>query len=299
MLSLKWVGMIFKVKDFNLKALILSLLCITASACAPIVSNVTEDLAANLTVAVLNQEDPEIVYHGAPAYLLLLDSLVEGSPNNPTILSSAASLYASYGAIFADDEVRAKILSKRALQYSKQALCISYKVSCYWDDYPFEVYLSAVDSIKPKYSDLILTHSIASLVYIRAHSDDWNAIARLPHIQALLEHYLLIEPNGLNLDSVYMYLGILSTLRPPALGGDFIEGRKYFELAIKLSGEKNLSAKVEYALGYARPLYDRELHDKLLNEVLLAEPIEKNYTLLNVLAQKQAKELLKNADDYF
>ena len=291
--------MIFKVKDLNLKVISLSLLCLAASACAPIVSNIAEDLAANLTVAVLNQEDPEIVYQGAPAYLLLLDSLVEGSPNNPSVLSSAASLYASYGGIFADDETRAKILSKRALQYSKHALCISYEVSCYWDDYPFEVYLSAVDSIKPKYSDLILTYSIASLVYIRAHSDDWNAIARLPHVQALLEHYLLIEPNGLNLDSVYMYLGILSTLRPPALGGDFIEGRKYFELAVKFSSEKNLSAKVEYALGYAKPLYDRELHDKLLNEVLLANPVERNYTLLNVLAQKQAKVLLENADDYF
>ena len=291
--------MIFKAKDLNLKAIILSLLSIAASACTPIISNITEDLAANLTVAVLNQEDPKIVYQGAPAYLLLLDSLIEGSPDDPSLLSSAASLYASYVGIFADDKVRAKILSKRALQYSKEALCISFKTSCYWDDYPFETYLSAVNSIKPKYSDLILTHSISSLVYIRAHSDDWNAIARLPHIQALLEHYLLIKPNGSNLDSVYMYLGILSTLRPPALGGDFIEGRRYFELAVKVSGEKNLSAKVEYALGYARPLYDRGLHDKLLNEVLLADPVEENYTLLNVLAQKQAKLLLENADDYF
>ena len=55
-------------------------------------------------------------------------------------------------------------------------------------------------NIKPKYADFILTYSISSLVYIRAHSEDWNAIARLPHIEASLEHYLKISPNKANLD---------------------------------------------------------------------------------------------------
>ena len=74
---------------------------------------------------------------------------------------------------------------------------------------------------------------------------------------------------------------------------------QYFENAIKISSGKNLSTKVEYARGYARPLYDRKLHDRLLNDVVSANPRVLGYTLTNVLAQREAKELLSSADDYF
>ena len=46
-------------------------------------------------------------------------------------------------------------------------------------------------------------------------------------------------------------------------------------------------------------LYERELHDRLLNEVLAADPTVPGATLTNVLAQEQAADLLATADDYF
>ena len=293
------MGMIKKYNLKKRKSLFFLLFLVVLSGCSPIVNNVTDNLANNLTAAVLNQTDPKIVREGAPAYLLLLDSFIEGSPANPNVLSAAADLYASYTGIFVEDDNRSKILSERALNYSKQALCLIYKSSCQWDSYSYDDYVSDLKNIKPKYSDFILTYSISSLVYIRAHSEDWNAIARLPHIEASLVHYLKISANKANLDSVYTYLGVLSTLRPPALGGDFEKGKMYFEKAIDFSGGENLNAKVEYAIGYARPLYDRELHDQLLNEVIASNPLKENYTLINVLAIKQAQNLIETADDYF
>jgi hypothetical protein len=56
---------------------------------------------------------------------------------------------------------------------------------------------------------------------------------------------------------------------------------------------------VEYARGYARLLYERELHDRLLNEVMAADPAHDGFTLSNVLAKEQAAALLAEADDYF
>ena len=70
-------------------------LLLTTVSCSSIVSNVTGNLADNLSLAIINQEDPQIVRDGAPAYLLLLDSLIESDPRNPEMLSSAAKLYAS------------------------------------------------------------------------------------------------------------------------------------------------------------------------------------------------------------
>ena len=293
------MGMIKKTNKFIAKSVLLIVNLNFIIACAPIVSNITDNLARNLSDAVLNQEDPKIVRDGAPAYLLLLDSLVAGNPENPVILSSASDLYTSYSAIFVNDANRSKILSERALKYSKKALCISYEDSCNWDDYSFDDFNLSLDDFDMKYSDLLLTYSTSYLVYIRSHSNDWNAIARLPYIESALEYYVEKNPETENIDSVYTYLGILSTLLPPALGGDYEKGKRYFENAIEFSGDQNLSAKVEYALSYARPLYDRELHDKLLLEVISSDPVKKNYTLLNVIAKEQASSMLDDADEYF
>ncbi|HZW58754.1 MAG TPA: TRAP transporter TatT component family protein, partial [Woeseiaceae bacterium] len=75
--------------------------------------------------------------------------------------------------------------------------------------------------------------------------------------------------------------------------------RAYFERAIELTGGTDLAAKVEFARGYARLVYDRALHDRLLDEVLAADPDVPGYTLTNVLAQRDAQALLASADDYF
>jgi hypothetical protein len=145
---------------------------------------------------------------------------------------------------------------------------------------------------------VVLSHGLASLAYVRAHSTDYAAVALLPYSEALFERYLEIS-DGSDEATVHTYLGILNTLIPPALGGEPEKGREHFERAIAISEGTDLSAKVEFANGYARLLYDRELHDRLLTEVLAADPEVPGSTLLNVLAQRQAAALLESADDYF
>ena len=98
---------------------------------------------------------------------------------------------------------------------------------------------------------------------------------------------------------VHLYLGILNTLLPPSLGGKPEIGKNHFEKAITLSQGKNLIAKVIYAEKYARLVFDQDLHDRLLNEVLKTEPRKRGFTLTNMLAQQQAKALLISGKDYF
>ena len=90
----------------------------------------TNDMAANLNAAIMNQNDPETVRDGAPAYLLMLDSFIEGAPDNAAMLGAAAELYAAYGVIFVEDKQRADRLTNRALSYGHQSLCASNKSAC-------------------------------------------------------------------------------------------------------------------------------------------------------------------------
>jgi hypothetical protein len=162
----------------------------------------------------------------------------------------------------------------------------------------FAQFEASLEGLSSRHAEAVYSYSVASLAWIRSHSDDWNALAELPQMEALLGRYLEIGGSKTR-GNVYTYLGILATLRPPALGGEPEKGKGYFERAIELTDGRDLSAKVEYARGYARLLYERELHDRLLNEVIAADPHEPGLTLTNVLAQRDAARLLEDADDYF
>jgi hypothetical protein len=98
---------------------------------------------------------------------------------------------------------------------------------------------------------------------------------------------------------VHVYLGILNALRPPALGGQPDVAKAHFERAIELSNGADLSAKVEYARRYGRMMFDQELHDRLLDEVIAAPAEAPGRTLLNVLAKRDAAVLLASSADYF
>jgi hypothetical protein len=177
-------------------------------------------------------------------------------------------------------------------------MCETYPPACTWPDATYDEFVATLNGIGTKQADMLFTYGFASLAFLRAHSSDWDSLAELPQIEALFDHYLNISGDAVN-SSVYTYMGIMLTLRPPALGGEPERAREFFEKAIAESGGKDLNAKVEYARGYAKLLYERELHDRLLNEVIDANPNQNGYVLTNVLAQEAAATLLAEGDDYF
>jgi len=268
------------------------------ASCSYFISRAADSFGNNLTGAILNQDDPELVRAGMPSYILLLDSFLQGEEDNPAILASAATMYASYGSVFADDPVRAKRLTRRAREYSDQAMCLSYAASCAWRSLPYAEFLASLQQVDAKQADALYAYGFAFLAYIRAHSDDWNALAELPQAEAVMQHY--IDISGAAAESAaHNYLGILMTIRPPALGGKQGEARGHFDKAIAMSGGRDLSPKVEMLKGIARTLYDRELNDQLCSEILGASPYADGFTLTNVLAKEEALVLCSEADDYF
>ncbi len=282
------------------------LLVLTAVAgCSAIASRAAGNLADDLSTAILNQDDPETVRDGAPAYLLLIDSFAQKEAPSGAMLEAAANLYAAYAAVFVDNPVRARRLSTRARHYGEQALCLGRRPAgqnaasgCGWSALTFDALQTELASLVAKDVPALYAFTVSWLVWIRAHSDDWTALADLPKVEAALERIGDLDPRY-QPGNVHLYLGVLHTLRPPALGGKPETGRDHFERAIALSKGRDLSAKVEFARSYARLVYDRELHDQLLEEVLAANPRQPGYTLLNVLAQREAEYLLAGADEYF
>ncbi len=271
---------------------------VLSTGCSSIASRAGAGLANNLTTAMLEQQDPELVREAVPSYLLLIDSFIISSPDNAAMLDAGGQLYAAYGAAFVDDPARASVLTTQARDYGSRALCAADKNGCELAGLSYEEFVEQISKVKAKASGELYTYSLTSLAYIRSNSDDYVALADLPKIEFAMEHLLDIGAGSNEIDT-YLYLGVLNTLRPAALGGKPEQGRAYFEKAIEMSDGENLPAKVEYARSYARLVYERELHDRLLNEVLAAPVEQEGKTLFNVIAQQQAEALLESADEYF
>jgi len=256
----------------------------------------TQRLADNLSNAMLNQSDPETVRAGAPAYLLLLDSLIEDSPDDAQLLMAGARLYGAYGGGLVDDPQRAARLSSRSRQLARRALCADSTDLCQVLEQPFDTFKAAVDRAGEDHLQTIYTLATSWAGWIQTHSDDWNAVADLPRVDALLQRVIDLQP-GYDRGRAQLYLAVMRSQLPPALGGKPEQGKQHFELAIRYSEGRDLMAKVEYARRYARLVFDQPLHDRLLQEVLKASPEAPGLTLSNVLAQQQARQLLD--EEYF
>ena len=265
-----------------------------AVGCSGLIARTTDDLSR----AVLEHDDPQTVRDGAAAYLLLMDAMVNGDPTDAGRLSGAAQLYAAYAALFVEDPARQARLADRSLDYALRAACAEDDALCGLRELDFDGFSARVGAWGDEPADAapLLTLARSWLLDIRARSADWGAVADLPKPQALLERVLALDERNAE---AHLYSGILETLRPPALGGKPEEGRKHFERAIELGGGRDLSAKVQFAESYARLVFDRELHDRLLNEVLAAPTQAPRLTLQNTFAKQRAKALLESADSYF
>jgi TRAP transporter T-component len=271
--------------------------CLMA-ACGSVMRKATNQFADNLSNAILNEDDPPTVRDGVPAYLLLVDGLVEGDPQNPDILLAGAKLYGAYLGGFVADNARAQRMANRAYNYARRALCVREKPLCTALDAPFEAFDAALKQVDPK--DIVTLYGFASAWAgkIQVNAGDWNAIADLPKLQALLLCSVSIDPQ-FDGGNAYLYLGVLSSIRPSSLGGKPEEGKAYFDKALELSGGKNQMVRVLYAQFYARLVFDKDLHDRLLNQVLVADPVAPGLTLINTLAKVKAKALLESGKDYF
>jgi len=250
-----------------------------------------------LSAAILNQSDPDLVGSGMPAYLLILDGLISQHPENPALLSAGAQLFALYGSRFATGE-RAVTLTDKARRYGQKALCLVHQPSCTWRNTDYDGLVAELKKVDIKSIGPLYSYAVGWLANLQATSSDWTAVAELPWVQAVLERTLELDETYEH-GAVHGYLGILDSLRPPALGGQPDRSRRHFERAIELSEGRDLSIKVEYARRYARLVFDQDLHDRLLTEVLNTPAEAPGFTLFNVLAKQEAQTLLATSKEYF
>lgn len=263
--------------------------------CANLIGSMAAD---TLTSSILNQNDPALIQDGVPAYLLLVDGFIYQSPDSEDLLAAGARIYALYGSRFSTDPEAAVRLTEKAHDYGKRAICEAHRPACSWDGLPYDDFVAELAEVQPKQIDYLYSFALGWLSYLDATSEDLSAVAELPWVEAAMQRALDMDETYAQ-GAIHTWLGIMKSLRPPALGGEPEIAQAHFERSLELSGGRDLSVKVEYARRFARLMYEQELHDRLLREVLAAPAIEDGFTLFNVLAKKDAEALLATSTEYF
>lgn len=277
----------------NMSKLLLVFFACALGACS------IQQLPDNFSRALMNQHDLDITKDSLPSYLVMLDAMVLTYPDDTDFLFAAAKLNGAYAGAFSNSQPQKKRMTEKALTYASRGLCEHDDDFCDLAKQSNEAIQTRLEEDADE-DDLPALYGFASAWagWIQTHTDDWNAIAQVPKVKTLMQWTVTTDPTYDN-GTALIYLGVLESQIPPSLGGKPEQARRYFEQAIQQTQGQHFMAKVMFAQHYSRLMYDQELHDSLLNDVIKGNPEREGLTLINLMAQKQAKTMLAESADYF
>ncbi len=265
----------------------------------------------NLNTAIVSSNDPQTIMQALPSYIVLLDGLIEGDPEDQDLLLASANLLNAYSSLLGsqsdliedipDYEIskirnHQKILNQKALDRAAKAICLYKEQLCELNHIKYTELESKLQQLEKEDITILYKMATAWVSWIQVNTDDWNAMAQIAQIKLIMEKIVVFDETIDN-GNAHVYLGVLNSIIPATLGGKPEQGKEHFERALQISNNKNLMAKALYAEYYSRLIFDEKLHEKLTSEILADK--NKNYGLINTLAIEKAKALQRSAPDYF
>jgi hypothetical protein len=261
-----------------------------------VVSTVVEPAVENLQ----KQTDLDLVCEGAPAYLLMIDSLLADNPTSNSLLLTATQSYSSYTTALAacGRTERASSLSAKAKSYALSLLDDCLHLSEKKGYAPDDLRKSLASCTR---SDVpyLFWGGYGWAVWLQYQAGAPASLADLVKVEQIMLRVVELD-EGFYHGAAHLFLGSYYGSRPAMLGGRPEAARAQFDRALALSGRHFLPAQVAFAETYARTMFDRELFAQLLREVI-DFPLESqpDSALANQIAKKKATELLADVDRYF
>ncbi|OKY76314.1 MAG: hypothetical protein BM485_03465 [Desulfobulbaceae bacterium DB1] len=282
-----------KMKQRIIEFVVLLHLCGCASL---VVGSVVEPTVENLQ----RQTDLDLVCEGAPAYLLMVDSLVADDPANSGLVLTATRAYGSYAAALeaCGRKERARTVSRRAKEYGLSLLNECGIGGSLDSGSPGDLQ-TALASCRKGQVPALFWGGFGWATWLQRQEGDPASLAAMVKLEQIMLRVVALD-EGYYHGGPHLFLAAYYGSRPKMLGGDPEASLRHFERALALSARSLLAVQVAYAETYARTMFDRDLYERLLREVL-DFPLESrpDLALANVIAKKRASELLAEADLYF
>jgi hypothetical protein len=256
-------------------------------------------LVEDVAKAAYKQSDLRTIREGMPAYLMLMDGMIEAWPDNEELLIAAAQTYSSFASVLGEEQDKAytKLLAGKARAYALRSLAqrgFKDPIKSPFDDFKRDVQATGKKDVP-----YVFWSAACWANWIVLNLDSIEAMAELPRVELLIRRAQELD-EGFYYGGPDLFLGIWLASRPAIAGGDLKKARQYFLHALDFGKGKFLMAYVYYADNYARRALDKELFISTLNKVLEAPAdISPELTLVNTIAKAKAKELLSHVNEYF
>jgi len=272
------------------------------SACLPnkkLTVGATATLLDGVATASSRQPDLRILREGMPAYLMLIDGMIEALPDNERLLMAGAQSYSSFASLFVEDQDRdyANLLYARGRRYALRSL----EVRGFRDPLqrPFDDFKGGLKRFGKRDVPILFWTATCWANWIRLNLDSMEALSELPRVEGMMRRVLELD-EGFYYGGPHLFMGIWYAARPKIAGGDLKKAQEHFLKALDLGQKKFLMAYVYYASYYARKMADKELFISTLQKVLeTPADTSPDLILVNTVAKKQAKELLSHVEEYF
>lgn len=247
-------------------------------------------------------ENFRVMEHGLPSFLIILDSLVAGDPEDEDLLLKAAQFHTSYALSFVEskDPEWAKQHYHTAKEYMDRKIELDYEIKT--TDIvgrPEKELEQKLQSFEKEQAPDLFWWGMSWGLWVNSNRDKPEVISQFPYVKVVMNRVLELDPgyqNGLP----HLFFGVYYGSVSQALGGEPAQGKNHFDQVLAITQGEYLTAKVLCAKTYCCSIQDRKLYQKLLEEVISAPlPQNRNFTLGNAMAKQQARELLLKIDDYF
>jgi len=256
-------------------------------------------LVEDVAKAAYKQSDLRIIREGMPAYLMLMDGMIEAWPDNEELLIAAAQATSSFASVLGGDQDKeyTLLLSGKARAYALRSLVqrgFKDPIKSSFDDFTTDVQAASKKDVP-----YIFWSAACWANWIILNLDSVEAMAELPRVELMIRRAQELD-EGFYYGGPDLFMGIWLASRPAIAGGDLQKARQYFLRALDLGKGQFLMAYVYYADNYARRALDKDLFVSTLNKVLeTPADISPELTLVNTIAKTKAKELLSHVDEYF
>jgi hypothetical protein len=280
-------------RRFRQTAMACLALLFSLTSCSTLMTGMIEPTVGNLQ----KETDLDLVCEGAPAYLLMIDSMIASAPDNSALLQMGAKSYSAYMAAMTEcgsGKERIAAIADKARLYGTALLSRDLPIA---PKDSLEDLNQALQGMNTSEVQELFWGALGWTTWIRQQHGTPASIADSVKVERIMLRLEELD-DTFQQGSVHLFFGAYYAAKPPMFGGRPDLSRMHFEKALAISHHSFLLIQTTYAETYARLTMDRELHDKLLKEVV-DFPLNKapDLALSNQIAKRKAKRLL--ADGFF
>jgi predicted anti-sigma-YlaC factor YlaD len=243
----------------------------------------------------------------------MYESLLASNPKHDGLILTTGSLFVMYANAFvqgpaellpssAHDE--RELAKQRAKKLYLRGTDILYrglekKYPGFGEAFQRETLETYLGKMKKQDVPLLYWTVAGTLAAYSLDNFDISLAAKIPELSAMIHRAYELDPGFSNgtLDDFYiLFYGSL----PAGIGGDKALAEKHFKLAVEKTKGLSASPYISYVQSISIPAQDYETFKTYLEAALAVDPdAEPSNRLVNILAQRKARYLLDNADNYF